>query len=129
MAKAIENADGGGVNVEVDASFSKVVYVTPALLIATRRAVNISSLTLPEAGVKVVVIGFVTLSLVNEGSATLKFVKAAFTFAGVIADNTVGDELKLANHVLGLAVPTRFATSKSVRGLIFAVPATVATEV
>ena len=114
-----------------DASPNKDAYVTLAELLARAvfRAVNMSSLTLPEVGVKTVVIGLVVLSLVNEGSAVLKFARAVFTFVGVMADSVAGEELKLANQVLGVAELTRLATSRSVRGLIFTVPAAVAMEV
>jgi hypothetical protein len=96
---------------------------------AVNSAVSMSSLAFPEVGVKVVVIGLLALSWVSPlRRVVLKLVSAVFTWVWVIEANGAGLELNPANHVLGVAVPTRLATSRSVSGVTFTVPAEMAIE-
>jgi len=86
-----------------------------------------SSLTFPDVGVKVVVIGLVVPSFVSPLSEVLSVLSAVFTVVVVTVVNGVVELLKPVNHVLGVE-PVNVATKRSVSGVMFIVPAAVAME-
>ena len=95
---------------------------------ANFKADSVSSLTLPGVGVKVVVIGLIELRAVNPGMAARNLTNAAATWDCVITEIGAGAVLNPANQMLGVAVPARLATNRSVSGVTFTLPKAVAME-
>ena len=97
------------------------------LVIAVASEVSMSSLTFPDVGVKVVVIGLVVANFVRPLNEVLRVLSAVLTVVVVTEVNGVVEVLNPVNQVLGVA-PVKVAISRSVSGVMFIVPAAVATE-
>lgn len=111
----------------MDALFNSASCVTPVLVMAALRADSISSLTLPGVGVNIVLIGLIVLSG-RPFRAVLSLPSVSSTLGCVMAASVEGAAFNPLNHVPGVAVPARFATIRSVSGVMFTVPADVAME-
>ena len=92
---------------------------------ARANAVNMSSMALPLAAVKDWVIG----SMAARAASADKTVRTCISAAPIVVELTAPRALAFnpENQVFGFAL-ARFATSRSVSGVIFTVPTLVAIE-
>ena len=100
--------------------------MTPLLIIAICKALNMLSIVLSLVGVYTVVTGLFVHSGVSPLRAVHWLLIAMSTNVDVIDANVSG--VKPANHVVGVAVPIKLASTRSVSGVTFTVPKLVAIE-